>query len=65
MTDSSARTAANVVLAVAGFAAAYVVLTTPPLRRLAVQGLRLWLGATVPVYLANEVRHAWIESAPA
>jgi hypothetical protein len=30
-----------------------------------VRGLRPWLGATVPVYLANEVRHAWIESAPA
>ena len=63
MTDSSARTAANVVLAAAGFAAAYVVFTTPPLRRLAVQSLRLWLGASLPVYLANEVRHAWIESA--
>jgi hypothetical protein len=63
MTERSARTAANVVLAAAGFAAAYVVLTTPPLRRLAARGLRVWLGASVPVYLANQVRHAWADSA--
>ena len=63
MTESSARTAANVVLAAAGIAAAYVILTTPPLRRLAVRGLRVWLGASVPVYLASQVRHAWVESA--
>lgn len=63
MTESSARTASNVVLAAAGFAAAYVVITTPPLRRLAIQGLRYWLGASVPIYLAREVRHAWVESA--
>jgi hypothetical protein len=62
MTESNARTAANVVLAAAGFAAAYVVITTPPLRRLAARGLRVWLGASVPVYLATQVRHAWIES---
>jgi hypothetical protein len=63
MTEANARTAANVVLAAAGFAAAYVVLTTPPLRRLAFRGLRIWLGAGVPMYLANQVRHAWVESA--
>jgi hypothetical protein len=63
MTESSARTAANVVLAAAGIAAAYVIVTTPPLRRLAVRGLRIWLGASVPVYLASQVRHAWVESA--
>jgi hypothetical protein len=63
MTESSARTTANVVLAAAGFAAAYVVLTTPPLRRLAAQGLRVWLGASVPVYFASQLRHAWVESA--
>jgi hypothetical protein len=63
MTDRSARTVANAVLASAGVAAAYVVLTTPPLRRLAVRAARVWLGATVPVYLLNEVRRAWVESA--
>ncbi len=65
MTDANARTAANVVLAAAGLAAAYVILTTPPLRRLAFRGVRLWLGASVPVYLADQVRQAWVESARA
>ena len=62
MTSTTARTSANVVLAAAGVAAAYVILTTPPLRRLAFQGIRLWLGASVPVYLLNQLRNAWIES---
>jgi hypothetical protein len=62
MTDASARTAANVVLVGAGLAAAYVILTTPPLRRLARRGLRLWLGASVPAYVFQTVREAWVES---
>ncbi len=65
MTESGARTVANLMIATAGLAAAYVVLTTPPLRRLAVLGVRLWLGATVPVYFARQVRQAWMESARA
>ena len=65
MTRDAARTAANLVLASAGVAAAYVVLTTPPLRRLAWIGLRVWLGASVPAYLLTEVRRAWMESARA
>lgn len=62
MTRSAARTAADVLLASAGVAAAYVVLTTPPLRRLAFRAARLWLGASVPVYLATQVKTAWVES---
>jgi hypothetical protein len=62
MTRTTARSTANVVLAAAGLAAAYVVITTPPLRRLALRGLRLWLGASVPAYLLAEVRRGWIES---
>ena len=50
------------VLVGAGLAAAYVILTTPPLRRLARRGLRLWLGASVPAYLFQTVREAWVES---
>jgi hypothetical protein len=65
MTRESARTAANVVLASAGVVAAYVVLTTPPLRRLAFRGVRLWLGASIPVYLLGQVQRAWMESARA
>jgi hypothetical protein len=64
MTGERAHTVANVVLASVAVAAAYVVITTPSLRRLAKAGLRLWL-ASVPAYLATEVRRAWMESAPA
>ena len=63
MTRSAARTVANVVLVSAGVAAAYVVLTTPPLRRLAANGLRWWLGVSVPLYLTSQVRQAWVQSA--
>jgi len=59
MTDSTARAVANVVLVSAGVAAAYVVVTTPPLRRLAMRVVRLWLGASVPIYLASQARQAW------
>ena len=62
MTSANARTAANVVLASAGVAAAYVILTTPSLRRLAAHGLRLWLGASVPGYLVTEASQAWAAS---
>ena len=63
MTEARARMVANLVLASAGVAAAYVVVTSPPLRRLALTGIRLWLGASIPVYLATEARRAWAESA--
>jgi len=62
VTRDRARTVANVVIVSAGVAAAYVVLTTPPLRRLAFQAVRVWLGASVPVFLLEETRRAWVES---
>ncbi len=62
MTRTTARTVANTLLASAGLAAAYVVITTPPLRRLALRGARWWLGASIPVYLLQETRRAWVES---
>jgi hypothetical protein len=62
MTREQARTAANVILAAAGVVAAYVVVTTPRLRRLAMQATRVWLGASIPVYLVHEARRAWMES---
>jgi hypothetical protein len=64
MTEENARAAADAVLIVAGVAAAYVVLTSPPLRRLTRLGLRYWLGASVPVYVFAQLRRAWVESAP-
>jgi len=65
MTSATARTVANVVLISAGVAAAIVVVTTPPLRRLAIRGTRLWLGASVSGYLLHLTRRAWVESARA
>jgi len=63
MTSSAARSVANVVLVSAGIAAAYVIITTPPLRRLAANGFRWWLGGSVPAYLTSQVREAWVQSA--
>jgi hypothetical protein len=65
VTDAKARTVANVVLVSAGLAAAYVIVTTPPLRRFAVRATRLWLGASIPGYVLGQVRRAWEESARA
>ena len=62
MTSATARTVANVVLISAGVAAAYVVVTTPPLRRLALRGAEWWLGATVRGYLLYLTGRAWTES---
>ena len=62
MTDADARTAANVILVSAGIAAAYVILSKPPLRRLALRAAEIWLGASVPVFLLNQTRQAWAES---
>jgi hypothetical protein len=62
MTDEQARTAADLVLAAAGIAVAYVILTKRPLRRLAFQAMRYWLGASVPVFIVTQARQAWVES---
>jgi len=53
---------ANAVIVSAGVAAAYVIVTTPSLRRLAIGATRLWLGTSVPAYLLREVGRAWVES---
>ena len=62
MTRPAARMVANAVLATAGVAAAYVIITTPSLRRLVKGATRLWLGASVPAYLLTETGRAWVES---
>jgi len=62
MTESRARAVASAALVTAGVAAAYVVLTTPSLRKLAFAGLRWWLGASLPVYFIGQVKQAWRES---
>jgi len=65
MTRTTAQSIADLVIVSSAVAAAYVVITTPPLRRIASTAIRVWLGATVPAYLLNEVRRAWAESARA
>jgi hypothetical protein len=60
VTDTNARTTANVLLASTGVAAAYVILTRPPLRRLAFRMVRLWLGTCVSAYLADQARQVWL-----
>jgi hypothetical protein len=62
VTAATARTVANVIIATAGVAAACVILRSPRLRRLTVQAVRIWLGASVPAYLVSETRRAWVES---
>ena len=62
MTDSNSRTTANVLIASAGVAAAYVVLTRPPLRRLVFRVARLWLSPCATAYLAEQVRQTCRES---
>jgi hypothetical protein len=52
----NARTTANLLLASAAVAAAYVIVTRRPLRRLVYRMARLWLGASVLAY------PAWRES---
>jgi hypothetical protein len=64
VTAKTARAISNALVLSAGAAAAYVVNTPPPLRRRALRAARLWLGASIPVFLAKEVRRAWLESAP-
>jgi hypothetical protein len=62
VTSSAARTIANGLLVAAGAVAAYAVLTKPARKRVLVRGARVWLGASVPVYLANELRQARVQS---
>ncbi|HXI27433.1 MAG TPA: hypothetical protein VNG89_03400 [Vicinamibacterales bacterium] len=62
MTKENARLVANLAIASAGVAAAYVVLTTPPLRRFAMRAARVWLGMSVPAFLVETTRRAWVES---
>ena len=65
MTSATARTVTDMVLISAGVAAAFVILTNPPLRRLVLRATQLWLGATVSAYLLDQTRRAWVESGQA
>ena len=62
MTKADAESTADLILAAVGVAAAVVVITTPPLRRLVGRAAQRWLGASIPAYLLLETRRAWVES---
>lgn len=63
MTEKTATTIANGMLAAAVVAAAYVVVRTPPLRRMAA-GLALTaLTGALPAWFGRELRQAWAASA--
>ena len=62
MTEDTARRVANAVLTLAAAGAAYYVLRTPQLRRIAVRLATTALTASLPAWVGHEVRRAWTES---
>ena len=62
MTPKTAEKVANVAIAAAALGAAYVIVRTPSLRRLAI-GLALsaFTGG-IPAWLTREAQHAWMQS---
>jgi hypothetical protein len=63
MTQSSAEKIANVVMGAAVIGAAYYVLKTPRLRRLAWQLTVAAATGTVPAWVAQQIRSSWEASA--
>jgi hypothetical protein len=59
MTQTSAEKIANVVLGVAAVGAAYYVLKTPRLRRIAWQMSVAALTGTLPAWITQEIRESW------
>ena len=59
MTEETATKVANVVLAAATVAAAYDIIRTPALRRMAGGLLLAGITGTVPNWVSREVREAW------
>ena len=62
MTEDSARKVANVVLGAAVLGAAYIVISNPPLRRLAWRLAVLGLTRKLPHWISREVHDAWRDS---
>jgi len=62
MTESSARTTANIVIAAAALGAAVIVLRNPRLRRLCWQLARQYASGPLAATMAMTVRDAWNES---
>jgi hypothetical protein len=62
MTEKTATTIANSVLAAAAIGAAYVVWRTPPLRRMAAGLMVTALTGALPAWFGRELRDAWTAS---
>lgn len=62
MTDDNARKVANAILGAAVIGAAYYIVKTPPLRRLAWRLALTALTGTLPAWFGREVRQAWADS---
>jgi hypothetical protein len=63
MTQSSAEKIANVVIGAAAIGAAFYVVKTPPLRRLAWQLTLAAVTGTIPAWMTREIRASWEASA--
>lgn len=59
MTEASARTTANVLIAAAALGAAVIVLRNPKLRRLCWQLAKQYASGPLPATVAMTVRDAW------
>jgi hypothetical protein len=64
MTQASAERVANVLIGAALVGAAYYVVKTPPLRKLAWRLAVAALTGTIPAWLTQEIRNGWEASAP-
>jgi hypothetical protein len=62
MTEETAKRVANMALGVAAVGAAYVIVRTPPLRRMALGLAMTALTGALPAWLAREAQHAWMVS---
>jgi hypothetical protein len=62
MTEKTAQRIADLALGAAAVGAAYLILRTPRLRRMAVGLAMTTLTGAVPAWLAREAQHAWIQS---
>jgi hypothetical protein len=62
MTEAQARTAADIVIAVAAIGAAVVILRSPKLRRMVWQLARQYAGGPLAAWTAVTVRQAWDDS---
>jgi len=62
MTEETAKRVANMALGVAAVGAAYVIVRTPPLRRMALGLAMTALTGALPAWLAREAQRAWMVS---